>query len=102
VGVGTIEKRPVVVSREGGGAIAIRWMGYLCLSYDHRVVDGAVAGRFLRSLRRTLESYSAGQGIWSDPLLQSLQQRPAASPLILPVDLALVPPIDPKHTPLDH
>jgi len=72
LGVGTIEKRPVVLSREGEDAIAIRWMGYLCLSYDHRVVDGAVAGRFLQSLRRSLESFSPGQGIWSDPVLQSL------------------------------
>jgi pyruvate/2-oxoglutarate dehydrogenase complex dihydrolipoamide acyltransferase (E2) component len=72
LGVGTIEKRPVVVSREGEDAIAIRWMGYLCLSYDHRVVDGAVAGRFLQTLRRTLESFSLGERIWNDPFLQSL------------------------------
>ncbi len=72
LGVGTIEKRPVVVSREGEDAIAIRWMGYLCLSYDHRVVDGAIAGRFLQVLRRALESFTPGEGIWSDPLLQSL------------------------------
>jgi len=72
LGVGTIEKRPVVVSREGEDAIAIRWMGYLCLSYDHRVVNGAVAGRFLQTLRRTLESFSLGERIWNDPFLQSL------------------------------
>jgi pyruvate/2-oxoglutarate dehydrogenase complex dihydrolipoamide acyltransferase (E2) component len=69
LGVGTIEKRPVIVTREGEDAIAIRWMGYLCLSYDHRVVDGAVAGRFLQALRRTIESFQPGQGIWADPLL---------------------------------
>lgn len=72
LGVGTIEKRPMVVSRGDEDAIAIRWMGYLCLSYDHRVVDGAVAGRFLQTLRRTLESFAPGEGIWSDPFLQSL------------------------------
>jgi pyruvate/2-oxoglutarate dehydrogenase complex dihydrolipoamide acyltransferase (E2) component len=72
LGVGTIEKRPVVVSRDGEDAIAIRWMGYLCLSYDHRVVDGAVAGRFLQALRRSLESFTAGDGIWNDPPLQIL------------------------------
>jgi pyruvate/2-oxoglutarate dehydrogenase complex dihydrolipoamide acyltransferase (E2) component len=72
LGVGTIQKRPVVVTREDEDAIAIRWMGYLCLSYDHRVVDGAVAGRFLQTLRRTLESFAPGEGIWSDPFLQSL------------------------------
>ena len=72
LGLGTIEKRPVVVSREGEDAIAIRWMGYLCLSFDHRVVDGAVAGRFLQRLRSNLESFSPAEGIWSDPRLQSL------------------------------
>ena len=72
LGVGAIEKRPVVVSREGEDAIAIRWMGYLCMSYDHRVVDGAIAGRFLRVLRRTLESFTPEEGLWSDPVLQSL------------------------------
>ena len=69
LGVGTIEKRPVVVTRDGEDAIAIRWMGYLCLSYDHRVVDGALAGRFLQTLRRTLETFTSGEGIWADPLL---------------------------------
>jgi len=72
LGVGTIVKRPVVVSRGGEDIIAIRWMGYLCLSYDHRVVDGAVAGRFLQTLGRSLESFTPGEGIWNDPLLLSL------------------------------
>jgi 2-oxoglutarate dehydrogenase E2 component (dihydrolipoamide succinyltransferase) len=69
LGVGTIEKRPVVVTRDGEDAIAIRWMGYLCLSYDHRVVDGAMAGRFLQTLGRTLTSFTPGEGIWADTLL---------------------------------
>ena len=72
LGVGTIQKRPVVVTRDGQDTIAVRWMGYLCLSYDHRVVDGAVAGRFLQALRRTLESFTLGTGIWADSALQSL------------------------------
>ncbi len=72
LGVGTIEKRPVVVSRAGEDAIAIRWMGYLCLSYDHRVVDGAVAGRFLQALRRSIEAFAPAEGIWADPALQML------------------------------
>jgi len=72
LGVGTIQKRPVVLTRQGEDAIAIRWMGYLCLSYDHRVVDGAVAGRFLQALRRTLETFIPGTGIWADPVLQTL------------------------------
>ena len=72
LGVGTIEKRPVVVTRDGEDAIAIRWMGYLCLSYDHRVVDGAAAGRFLQALRRTIDGFTPGEGIWHDPVLQAL------------------------------
>jgi pyruvate/2-oxoglutarate dehydrogenase complex dihydrolipoamide acyltransferase (E2) component len=71
LGVGTIGKRVVVVSQGGEDTLAIRWMGYLCLSYDHRVVDGAVAGRFLQRLRRSLESFTPGDGIWTDPLLQT-------------------------------
>jgi pyruvate/2-oxoglutarate dehydrogenase complex dihydrolipoamide acyltransferase (E2) component len=69
LGVGTIGKRAVVVSHEGEDTIAIRSMGYLCLSYDHRAVDGAVAGRFLQRLRRTLESFRPGEGIWADSFL---------------------------------
>jgi pyruvate/2-oxoglutarate dehydrogenase complex dihydrolipoamide acyltransferase (E2) component len=72
LGVGTIEKRPVVVSRDGEDVIAIRWRGYLCLSYDHRVVDGATAGRFLQALNRTLGSFSFGEGIWADSFLRTL------------------------------
>lgn len=52
-----IEKRPVVVSDVYGDAIAIRWMSYLCLSYDHRMVDGADAARFLNDLRYVLENH---------------------------------------------
>ena len=70
LGVGTIGKRAVVVAHEGEDTIAIRSMGYLCQSYDHRAVDGAVAGRFLQRLRRSLESFRAGEGIWIDPILQ--------------------------------
>jgi pyruvate/2-oxoglutarate dehydrogenase complex dihydrolipoamide acyltransferase (E2) component len=70
LGVGTIGKRAVVIAHEGEDTIAIRSMGYLCLSYDHRAVDGAVAGRFLQRLRRSLESFRAGEAIWIDPTLQ--------------------------------
>jgi len=52
-----IEKRPVVVSDAYGDAIAVRWMSYLCLSYDHRMVDGADAARFLNDLRYVLENH---------------------------------------------
>ncbi|MTV25631.1 hypothetical protein FTX61_09450, partial [Nitriliruptoraceae bacterium ZYF776] len=52
-----IEKRPVVVSDGYGDSIAIRWMSYLCLSYDHRMVDGADTARFLQDLKFTLETH---------------------------------------------
>ncbi|MEX1178126.1 MAG: 2-oxoglutarate dehydrogenase, E2 component, dihydrolipoamide succinyltransferase [Nitriliruptor sp.] len=52
-----IEKRPVVVSDSYGDSIAIRHMSYLCLSYDHRMVDGADTARFLQDLKYTLETH---------------------------------------------
>ena len=60
-----IEKRPVVVSDAYGDAIAVRWMSYLCLSYDHRMVDGADAARFLNDLKFVLEThdFSAELGV---------------------------------------
>ncbi|PYT81384.1 MAG: 2-oxoglutarate dehydrogenase, E2 component, dihydrolipoamide succinyltransferase [Acidobacteria bacterium] len=58
LGLGAIEKRPVVVD----DAIAIRSMCYVTLSYDHRVVDGAIAHQFLRKVKETLEN-------WSEPVL---------------------------------
>jgi 2-oxoglutarate dehydrogenase E2 component (dihydrolipoamide succinyltransferase) len=57
LGLGAIVKRPMVVRGEDGGeTIAIRSMVYLGLSYDHRVVDGADAARFLVTLKERLES----------------------------------------------
>ena len=58
LGLGMIEKRPVVIN----DSIAIRSMCYVTLSYDHRVVDGAVAHQFLHKVKETLEN-------WSEPLL---------------------------------
>jgi pyruvate dehydrogenase E2 component (dihydrolipoamide acetyltransferase) len=58
LGLGMIEKRPVVIN----DSIAIRSMCYVTLSYDHRVVDGAVAHRFLHKVKETLEN-------WSEPVL---------------------------------
>ncbi|HEY4907780.1 MAG TPA: dihydrolipoamide acetyltransferase family protein [Candidatus Acidoferrum sp.] len=54
LGLGTIEKRPVVID----DAIAIRSMCYITLSYDHRVVDGAIAHQFLHKVKDTLENWS--------------------------------------------
>lgn len=58
IGLGAIEKRPIVIN----DSIAIRSMCYVTLSYDHRVVDGAIAHQFLHKLKETLEN-------WGEPLL---------------------------------
>ena len=56
LGTGAVVKRPVVVSDgDGGETIAVRSMVYLALSYDHRVVDGADAARFLTTMKTRLE-----------------------------------------------
>ncbi|MCD1144099.1 2-oxoglutarate dehydrogenase, E2 component, dihydrolipoamide succinyltransferase [Kocuria sp. LUK] len=56
LGTGSIVKRPMVVSdADGNDTIAIRRMCYLSLTYDHRLVDGADAGRFLQALKARLE-----------------------------------------------
>ena len=58
LGVGTIEKRPKVVTQDDGAdAIAIRTMGMLTMSYDHRVVDGAEADKFLADVKATLQNF---------------------------------------------
>jgi len=53
LGVGAVEKRPVVVD----DAIAIRPMAYLTLGYDHRLIDGAVADQYMSIVKRTLEQW---------------------------------------------
>ncbi len=49
-----VVKRPVVIEDD---AIAVRSMMYLCLSFDHRILDGADSGGFLKAVREKLESY---------------------------------------------
>ena len=56
MGTGAIVKRPVVISEHGVDAIAVRQMVYLPLTYDHQIVDGADAGRFLTTIRDRLET----------------------------------------------
>jgi 2-oxoglutarate dehydrogenase E2 component (dihydrolipoamide succinyltransferase) len=66
LGTGAVVKRPVVVKdSDGGETIAIRSMVYLALSYDHRVVDGADAARFLMSMKARLEegAFEASLGL---------------------------------------
>jgi len=61
LGVGAIEKRPKVVTlADGTDTIAIRTMGIVSMSYDHRVVDGADADRFLSDVKRALEDFPEG------------------------------------------
>jgi 2-oxoglutarate dehydrogenase E2 component (dihydrolipoamide succinyltransferase) len=65
LGTGTVVKRPVVVSTDGADAIAVRSMVYLALSYDHRIIDGADAARFLTAVKQRLEegAFEADLGI---------------------------------------
>ena len=66
LGTGAVVKRPVVVKdNDGGETIAIRSIVYLALSYDHRVVDGADAARFLMSMKTRLEegAFEASLGL---------------------------------------
>ena len=61
LGIGAIEKRPkVVTGPDGEDTIAIRTCAYFSLSFDHRVIDGAVADQFLATVKRTLESFPEG------------------------------------------
>ena len=55
LGTGSVVKRPIVVTGDEGETIAIRSMVYLALSYDHRIVDGADAARFLTTMKQRLE-----------------------------------------------
>ena len=58
LGLGAIEKRPkVITGPDGEDTIAIRTCAYFSLSFDHRIVDGADADKFLASLKKRLESY---------------------------------------------
>ncbi|MGH7699766.1 MAG: 2-oxo acid dehydrogenase subunit E2, partial [Gemmatimonadales bacterium] len=61
LGVGTIEKRPKVVALpDGTDTIAVRTLGLVSMSYDHRIVDGADADRFLADVKRMLEQFPEG------------------------------------------
>ncbi len=60
--VGTIKKRPVVIETEQGDSIAIRHMMYLSLSYDHRIIDGALGSIFLNAVANELENFDGKRG----------------------------------------
>jgi Pyruvate/2-oxoglutarate dehydrogenase complex, dihydrolipoamide acyltransferase (E2) component, and related enzymes len=59
LGVGYIEKKPSVVETPEGDTIAIRHKMYLSLSYDHRIVNGAMGGAFLKRIADYLENWNA-------------------------------------------
>ncbi len=64
LGTGAIVKRPVVKTLDDGSdVITIRSMTYLSLSYDHRIIDGSLAGFFLQTLCKTLESYNENSSL---------------------------------------
>ena len=66
LGTGIVTKRPAVVkTADGSESIAIRSMVYLALSYDHRLVDGADASRFLVDVKQRLEeaNFSSNLGL---------------------------------------
>ena len=61
--VGTIKKKPAVIETEEGDVIAIRHMMYLSMSYDHRIIDGALGGTFLKRVADHLENWDANRAI---------------------------------------
>jgi 2-oxoglutarate dehydrogenase E2 component (dihydrolipoamide succinyltransferase) len=56
LGVGGVKKRPVVIESEAGDSIAIRSMCIMTLSFDHRIIDGAVADQFMARVRQIIET----------------------------------------------
>ena len=60
--VGAIKKRPVVIETEQGDSIAIRHMMFISMSYDHRIIDGALGSTFLNAVAKELENFDAKRG----------------------------------------
>lgn len=63
LGLGAIKKRPVVIETPQGDVIGIRQIIILSLAYDHRIVDGALAGTYLKQLRDNLEGFDVNASI---------------------------------------
>jgi 2-oxoglutarate dehydrogenase E2 component (dihydrolipoamide succinyltransferase) len=61
LGTGAVRKMPAVIETPDGDVIAIRHIMILSLSYDHRVIDGALAGKFLKRIKEILENYPADE-----------------------------------------
>ena len=62
--LGAIEKRPVVVNRDGEDTIAIRDRCYLTISYDHRIIDGALGGQYLRFIVDYLQDWDTDRSLY--------------------------------------
>jgi len=62
-GTGVIQKRPVVMEVDGSDTIAIRHMVYLSMSYDHRIIDGAMGGAFVQRVKELLESFDVNRAL---------------------------------------
>ncbi|MFZ4547811.1 MAG: dihydrolipoamide acetyltransferase family protein [Bacteroidales bacterium] len=63
LGIGTIKKRPWVLETADGDVIAIRHICMLSLSYDHRLVDGALAGQFIKRIQQILEGFDVNLAV---------------------------------------
>jgi 2-oxoglutarate dehydrogenase E2 component (dihydrolipoamide succinyltransferase) len=63
LGIGTIKKRPWVLETADGDVIAIRHICMLSLSYDHRLVDGALAGQFIKRVQQILEGFDVNMSV---------------------------------------
>lgn len=61
--VGAIKKRPMVIETPQGDSIAIRHMMYISLSYDHRIIDGALGSTFLNAVSKELENFDTNRSI---------------------------------------
>ncbi|MDX2414569.1 MAG: dihydrolipoamide acetyltransferase family protein, partial [Bacteroidales bacterium] len=61
LGIGAVKKMPAVVETPSGDTIGIRHIAYLSLSYDHRVIDGALAGLFVKTIKDMLESFNSNK-----------------------------------------
>ncbi len=62
-GTGIIEKKPVVRQVDGNDAIVVRHMVYLSMSYDHRIIDGALGGSFVQRVKQLLEEFDVNRAL---------------------------------------
>jgi 2-oxoglutarate dehydrogenase E2 component (dihydrolipoamide succinyltransferase) len=63
LGIGAIRKKPVVIETPQGDLIGIRHIMILSLAYDHRVVDGALGGMFLKKMKQILENWDTNRNL---------------------------------------